>query len=307
MIAAVALTLLSIGCVVAAWRLPSARWTSRAPRTAILLWQSIGLTWGLATTGALLAYALQPYGQGVIYGLHSHLSSVLTLGLDPESTFTYDLSRTITLVAGLALLAVLIGVLLAALWQTLRARHRHRRLLALVAREDPHVPGVRILDHPGATAYCVPGLRSEVVVSAGALRLLSRDELAAVLAHEDAHVRERHDLVLLPFAALRRAIPWSRIVRDAQSSVALLVEMAADDRARRHCSPRRLATALLRFGAAGSMPAPQGALGAVGHVMARVNRLIAPAAELPRPFRYGVVALSALLTASAPLLWAMPH
>ncbi|GGM75597.1 integral membrane protein [Thermopolyspora flexuosa] len=305
MIAAVALALLSIGCVVAAWRLPSARWTWRAPRTAILLWQSIGLTWGLASTGALLAYALQPYGQGVIYGLHSHLSSVLSLGPDPN--FTYDLSRTIALVAGLALLAVLIGVLLAALWQTLRARQRHRELLALVAREDPHVPGVRILDHPGATAYCVPGLRSEVVVSAGALRLLSRDELAAVLAHEDAHVRERHDLVLLPFAALRRAIPWARVVREAQSSVALLVEMAADDRARRHCSPRRLATALLRFGAAGSLPAPQGALGAGGDVMARVNRLISPAAELPRLFRYGVVALSALLTASAPLLWAMPH
>src|SRR5690606_20445024 len=150
-----------------------------------------------------------------------------------------------------------------------------------------------------ATAYCVPGLRAEVVVSAGALRLLSKDELAAVLAHEDAHVRERHDLVLLPFAALRRAIPWARIVRDAQASVALLVEMAADDRARRHCSPRRLATALLRFGTAGGVPTPQGAIGAAGHVMARVNRLIQPGAELPRPFRYGMLALSAVLTVSA--------
>jgi Zn-dependent protease with chaperone function len=306
-IAAVALALLSIGCVVAAWRLASARWTWRAPRIAILLWQSIGLTWGLASTGALFAYALQPYGQGVVYGLHCYFDSAISLGLGRDLRTPYDLSRSVAFVAGITLLALLIAVLVAAIWQTLRARRRHRMLLSLTAREDPHVPGVRILDHPGATAYCVPGLRSEVVVSAGALRLLSKDELAAVLAHEDAHVRERHDLVLLPFAALRRAIPWARIVRDAQASVALLVEMAADDRARRHCSPRRLATALLRFGTAGGVPTPQGALGAAGHVMARVNRLLKPGAELPRRVRYGVLALSVMLTVSAPCLWLMPH
>ena len=96
-------------------------------------------------------------------------------------------------------------VLLTAGAQTFRARRRHRALLALIAREDPAVPGVRVLDHPSAAAYCVPGLRSQVVVSEGALKLLSADELTAVLAHEAAHVRERHDLVLLPFAALRRA------------------------------------------------------------------------------------------------------
>ena len=160
MIATVALALLSIGCVVAAWRLASARWTWRAPRTAILLWQSIGLTWGLASTGALFAYALEPYGQGAFYGLYAHLCSALTLGLEHDPHVSYDLSRGAAMVAGLTLLTLLIAVLVAAIWQTLRARRRHRRLLSLIAREDPHVPGVHILDHPGATAYCVPGLRS---------------------------------------------------------------------------------------------------------------------------------------------------
>lgn len=307
MIAAVALALLASACVVAAWRLASARWTWRAPRIAILLWQSLGLTWGLASTGALFAYALEPYGQGVVYGLHSYLASAVSLGLLGDVRTPYDLSRSAAFIAGVTLLALLVTVLLAAIWQTLMARRRHRMLLSLTAHDDPHVPGVRILDHPGATAYCVPGLRAQVVVSAGALRLLSPDELAAVLAHETAHVRERHDLVLLPFAALRRAIPWSRIVRDAQASVELLVEMAADDRARRHCSARRLATALLRFGTAGAVPAPQGALGGAGHVMARVDRLIKPSAELSRRFRFGVLTLSAALAVSAPFLWLIPH
>src|SRR5690606_29457596 len=100
----------------------------------ILLWQSIGLTWGLASTGALLAYALQPYGQGVVYGLHRYFDSAISLGLGRGLRTPYDLSRSVAFVAGVALLALLIAVLVAAIWQTLRARRRHRMLLSLTAR-----------------------------------------------------------------------------------------------------------------------------------------------------------------------------
>ncbi|MGC5016274.1 M56 family metallopeptidase [Streptosporangium sp. DT93] len=303
---AAALATLALVCAVGAWRLTRANWTYRAPHVAIVLWQALGVTWGLAGTGALLGYALEPYGRGVLRGL-GDFGAALLLDRSPRP---YDLPRILALITGLTALAVLILVLVAAGLQTFRARHRHRALLALIAREDPGVPGVRVLDHPGATAYCVPGLRSQVVVSQGALTLLSADELAAVLAHEAAHVRERHDLVLLPFAALRRALPWSRVVRDAQGEVALLVEMAADDAARRCCSARRLATALLRFGTAGAVPAPHGALGATtssAAVMARVERLVDPGPALPRRVRYAIVTFSVVLTCSAPLLWLIPR
>ncbi|GAA4180143.1 M56 family metallopeptidase [Streptosporangium oxazolinicum] len=305
---AAALATLALVCAVGAWRFTRARWTYRAPHVAIVLWQALGVTWGLAGTGALLGYALEPYGEGVLHGLHEFAISAFGGGRGLPTP--YDLPRVLALVAGLTALAVLILVLLAAGAQTLRARQRHRTLLALIAREDPVVPGVRVLDHPGATAYCVPGLRSQVVVSEGALKLLSADELSAVLAHEAAHVRERHDLVLLPFAALRRALPWSRVVRDAQGEVGLLVEMAADDVARRGCSARRLATALLRFGTAGAVPAPHGALGAANSaaaVMARVERLVNPGPVLPLGIRYAIVAFSVVLTSSAPLLWLAPY
>ncbi|WP_326819749.1 M56 family metallopeptidase [Streptosporangium sp. NBC_01639] len=308
MITAAALATLALVCAVGAWRFTRARWTYRAPHVAIVLWQALGVTWGLAGTGALLAYALEPYGQGVLHGLAAFASSALGAGDGPLEP--YDLPRILALVAGLTALTVLVMVLLSAGVQTLRARHRHRVLLTLIAREDPGVPGVRVVDHPGATAYCVPGLRSQVVVSAGTLKLLSADELTAVLAHETAHVRERHDLVLLPFAALRRALPWSRFIATVQNEVSLLVEMAADDVARRYCSPRRLATALLRFGTAGAVPTPNGALGAAGSssaVMARVERLITPGPYLPLGVRYSIVAFSVTLTASAPLLWLIPH
>ncbi|GAA2906023.1 M56 family metallopeptidase [Streptosporangium fragile] len=308
MITAAALAILALVCAVGAWRFTRARWTYRAPHVAIVLWQALGVTWGLAGTGALLAYALEPYDLGVLHGLHAFAVSAFSGGYGaPEP---YDLPRLLALIVGLTALSVLIVVLLTAGAQTLRARHRHRTLLALIAREDPVVPGVRVLDHPGAAAYCVPGLRSEVVVSQGTLKLLSADELTAVLAHEAAHVRERHDLVLLPFAALHRALPWSRLVGDVQAEVGLLVEMAADDVARRYCSPRRLATALLRFGTAGAVPAPHGALGAAtssAAVMARVERLVTPGPCLPRAIRYAIVAFSVVLTSSAPLLWLVPH
>src|SRR5262249_31453431 len=83
---------------------------------------------------------------------------------------------------------------------------------------------------------------SAIVISAGALNLLDTDELAAVLAHERAHLRARHDLVLLPFTALLRAFRWSATARAANAEVALLVEMLADDRARRRRPARELAT-----------------------------------------------------------------
>ncbi|MFC4590650.1 M56 family metallopeptidase [Sphaerisporangium corydalis] len=304
---AAVLAALATACAMGAWRLTLARWPWRAPRAAILLWQSLGVTWGLASVGALLSYALQPYGGGVLYGLRAFAESAVSFGMGYGLLSPYDLPRAGALAAGLTLLAVLVVVLLLAGAQTLRARRRHRVLLSLIAHDDPGIPGVRVVDHPKAAAYCLPGLRSEVVVSAGTLSLLDRDELTAVLAHEAAHVRERHDLVLLPFTALKWALPWLSVVRDAHSSVALLVEMAADDHARRYCSPRRLATALLRFGTAGTVPAPHGALGMAGeHVMARVNRLIKPGAVLPRRCRYGLVTFSALLFVSAPLLWIYP-
>ncbi|WP_067143119.1 M56 family metallopeptidase [Microtetraspora malaysiensis] len=303
MIAAAVLAVLALACAVGAWRLTSARWPWRAPRTAILLWQSLGVTWGLATTGALFAYALAPYGAGVVHGL-----SILLTSAEFDVREPHDVIRLCALLSGFTLLTVLVVVLFAAGAQTLRARRRHRMLLKLIARDEPAVPGVRVVDHPGAAAYCLPGLKSEVVISAGTLDLLSQDELDAMLAHEIAHARERHDLVLLPFGALLRALPWSAVVRDAQAAVALLIEMAADDRARRFCSPKRLATALLRFGAATAVPTPHGALGATSgqNVMARVNRLIKPDIDLPAHVRYGILAASAALAVSAPLLWLLP-
>ncbi|MCM3883481.1 M56 family metallopeptidase [Frankia sp. R82] len=123
---------------------------------------------------------------------------------------------------------------------------------------------LRILDHPIAVAYCVPGVRhARVVVSRGLLNTLSADELDAVLAHEAAHVAGRHDLVIQPFVAWERTFPFLGPAREATAAVSLLVEMLADDAAGRRTSRRALARALARIGVTRT-PVPAGALGILG-------------------------------------------
>ena len=139
------------------------------------------------------------------------------------------------------------------------------------------------------------------MVSVGTLQLLGRGELAAVLAHERAHLRERHDLVLLPFTALRRAFPRSSTCTDAHRAVALLVEMLADDRALRGRPTRELVSALVRFGTAGTCPAPTGALAAAeGEMAARVSRLLHPVRPLP-PAAIAAICFAAALLVAAPV------
>jgi Zn-dependent protease with chaperone function len=275
-----------------------------------LLWQSLGLAGGLATVGALLAIGVSgPRSQqsGVVGGL-AVLARQYTDGrlLSSREPVIIPLMRAGSLCAGLALFGALWWVLLMAFTGAVQARKRQRELLALLAYGDPKAPGALVVDYPTAAAYCLPGIKSQIVVSVGTLDLLAPAELAAVLAHERAHLRARHDLVLIPFTSLRRALPRSRAVGQAYRTVALLVEMMADDRALRvrGLVARELATALLRFGTSGApADAPAGALAAAeGELTARVNRLLAPPRPLARPVQWAVVLTAAVLVATPVVL-----
>jgi Zn-dependent protease with chaperone function len=293
---ALLLSAFAAACVPAALALAAARWPRRSPAAAIVLWQALGLGWGLAAVGALAGLGSAGSHLGVAEGALALAADVLH-GHGPQ---VYGL-RLLALAAGLVLLLVLCWILLAAFAAVVRARRRQRVLLSLLAHGDPKVPGALVVDHPAAAAYCVPGLRPEIVISAGTLDLLDSAELAAVLAHERAHLRERHDLVLLPFTALLRAFRWTGVAREANAAVGLLVEMLADDRALRHRPARELATALLRVGAAGGVQAPAGALAADGgQVAARVSRLLRPAPRLSVPALV-LIGLAAVTTIAVPV------
>jgi Zn-dependent protease with chaperone function len=284
------------GSVPAASALARARWPARSPAAAIVLWQALGLGWGLAAVGVLAGLGARSDHAGVALSALAFARQALT-GQGPGGLA--GAARLGFVAASLVLFVLLIWVLVASSAAVLRARRRQRELLSLLGHGDPKVPGALVVDHPAAAAYCVPGLRSRIVVSAGTLELLDQAELAAVLAHERAHLRERHDLVLLPFTALRRAFPKSATCTAAQRAVALLVEMLADDRALRGGPARELVSALVRFGTAGICPAPAGALAvAEGEVAARVTRLLQPSRPLPAVAVTAVCLAAALLVAA---------
>jgi Zn-dependent protease with chaperone function len=311
---AVLLAAVAVGSVRSARVMLRACWPRRSPAAAILLWQSLGLAGGLAAVGALLAIGVSGPGSqlGVVGGLRV-LAERVASGhwLAPHQSPVLTATRLVFLAAGFALLTVLCWELIMAFVEAVRARRRQRELLALLAHGDPKVPGALVIDYPTAAAYCLPGIRSQIVVSVGTLNLLAPAELTAVLAHERAHLRARHDLVLIPFTSLRRAFPMSTGVAQAHRTVALLVEMMADDRALRvrGLLARELATALVRFGTAGSDGAPAGALAVVdgeGELTARVNRLLAPPPPLSRATQAAVVLAAALVVATPLILFLTP-
>ncbi|MBL7498411.1 M56 family metallopeptidase [Frankia sp. CNm7] len=139
--------------------------------------------------------------------------------------------------------------------------------------------GLRILDHPVAVAYCVPGVRhARVVVSRGLLTTLEPRELRAVLAHEHAHVSGRHDLVIQPFIAWQQTFPFLRPAWEATAAVSLLVEMLADDVAARRTNGKVLARALAQLGVTRAL-VPAGTLGILGDAANRPKPTLAAAIQ----------------------------
>jgi Zn-dependent protease with chaperone function len=265
--------------------LAAADWPSRAPVLALVLWQAAGLAGGLLSLVLCATVALAPIGDTHLDGLRH---------LDRAGVLTWVAGTT-----GLVVLLRLLSVLLASTARTVRARHRNRVLVDLVAERNLLLPGASVVDHDVPVAYCLPGLRPRLVLSRGALSLLSNDELAAVLAHERAHLTQRHDLVVLPFVALGATFPAIPAVRTARAEVALLIELLADDRAARRHDRQHLARALWKIGTG---EAPAGAMGAAGEdVLVRARRLLDPPRPLGRRAALAVVGLAALVAAS-PLL-----
>lgn len=267
-----------------------ARWPARDPVGALLAWQAIGLASGLALVGAGVVHGLAPLGPD--------LAGALSVLVDrPSAVLGAGWLHLLALAAGLGLAARLLTVLATTTTRTLRARSRHRDLLDVLATPWPAVPGARVLDHPVPVAYCLPGRRSRLVLSVGALKALDPDQVDAVLAHERAHLRERHDLVVLPFVAWGATAPFVRGMVCAQVAVAALIEMRADDVAAARARSAALACALQTVGGA----APAAALGSFTAALdRRLVRITCPPAPLPRPVRVLVRLAACALVAVPP-------
>ncbi|MGK2881218.1 MAG: M48 family metalloprotease [Mycobacterium sp.] len=274
------LALLLVGPVPAL--LSRATWPMRAPRAALVLWQAIAVAAVLSAFSAGLAIAIRLF----VPGPDGRPTATITSEIAALGWPLWVVSVAVlllTVLIGTRLVAAVIGVAIG----TRRRRAEHRMLVDLLdvtadglgSGRCTKLSDLRVLDVAQPLAYCLPGVRSRVVVSEGTLTTLGDDEVTAILSHERAHLRARHDLVLEAFIAVHAAFP--RFVRSASAlgAVRLLIELLADDAAVRAAGPAPLARALV---ACASGRAPSGALAAGGpSTVTRVRRLSGRRNSLP--------------------------
>jgi len=276
-----------------------AKWTARAPLLAMVTYLAAG--WSVVAALGLAGLTLAVHTTALGGGL-SHLIGACVLRL--RATYATPGGA---MVAGLGLTlagAVVARTALSAMTH-LRAAGRqalqHAQTARLVGRPEPAL-GATLIDHPQPAAYCVAGRHPTVVLTTGAVQALDADQLAAVLAHERAHLTGRHHRLIAMARIGRQVLPFVPLMRDADAQVARLAEMHADDAATRTCEPAPLATALVIL-AAGASPAPALAAAATDAVQ-RIQRMLGPAEPLGRT-RRRLLRTTAAALALAPVLLAL--
>lgn len=278
------------GTLGAGW-LRNARWPSLAPRMAVAAWQALAMSVLLSLAAAGLALAISfPHVSadlGEIYNLcaenlrHSYASPGGTL------TALFGVTLSLTLLARAAWCAVQASVS--------DRRERAARVAAfdLVGRRDV-VPDALVVEHEAPYAFCIGGRHHRIVITSGLLATLRPGELDAVLAHEHAHLRQRHHTALVACRALFGVLaPTFPAFRTTMPLVRLYAELCADDGARRRVGPGPLRDALARLAC---LPAPAGTLAASAQdVEARLSRLT----DRPRGLPVGLSAVAGVAVAAA--------
>ncbi|OII38291.1 hypothetical protein BIU98_14665 [Curtobacterium sp. MMLR14_010] len=211
----VVLVVLALAVVVVAPRvLTRSAWTIDRPRTALVAWSV-----------AVLLGAL-----GFVVGI------ALVVLADRPITDPFGLAESPTrgLNVGVAVLAVIAFVI--AVRVRPGAEHQAVRE-AMRSGAAPHreIDGtiVAVVEADHALACAVPGRSGGVLVSTGLADRLRTDELEAVVAHERAHLRQRHTVAVAIAESIERAVPWVPGARAMARSTRVLVEFAADDAAAR--------------------------------------------------------------------------
>ncbi|GGZ98975.1 M56 family metallopeptidase [Streptomyces bluensis] len=274
-------------------------WPYRAPTLAVTSWLALSASFTVAVGLAVyqLASPTEHLHANLVDLLHSCGLTTDTAAPDPTAAARLAVALpafVVLLVFGSFLFEVLSGR---------RTRSRHRKVLDLVGRRSPRLDAT-VLEHDHPAAYCLPGHRPRVVVSAGALRLLSPGQLDAVLAHERAHIAGRHHLALAAGTAFARVFGPLPLARHGRQQTAVLLEMIADDRAL-HRQPREVLAAAMYGMAAGAAPAGAFAVGGPT-ALVRLRRILAPQRRPHAVLRVSV-AVAAVTVPLVPLLLGCVH
>jgi Zn-dependent protease with chaperone function len=172
------------------------------------------------------------------------------------------------------LAAVLIALVLGRfLYSVVVTVYRMHRLSADTSRiGDPKAPDVLEIATQTPIAMTVGILRHRIVISSSLGRLLTPLERKAVIAHERAHVRGWHSVILLLAQSVVHAFGRILPVREAASCIVVSLELAADDAAVIEVGdPLVVASALERMASLTGL--------SVGHALAAVDTEVATRAH----------------------------
>ncbi|PKV80972.1 M56 family metallopeptidase [Nocardia fluminea] len=248
-----------------------------APRLGVAAWLSAIVSVGVSAVLAVLAFVAdgirdlaKPGGPGILDEcfLQLHDAAIGSYGGFVQVGL---LALTgAAAVAGSTLAYKLIRTLL----RTRSTTYEHSRMARIAGRHHAELDAV-VIDVDEPVAYCVAGSPPTIVVTEGIIATLEDRHLLAVLAHERAHLRGRHHLLLALTRGLVSVFPHITLFRTAAREVALLVEMCADDMAARTHGHRTVLEALIALSHGRENV---GVLGAAGvGVDARIARLASPA------------------------------
>lgn len=274
-----ALLLLGYACVLnllGPRLLRGATGTGAHPRLALVSWLAAVVAalgaWfaALAVLGVAAAQSMWRHGELALCLKVLGVTGALGLPRALASGFAAGLW-----VAGVAA-TVVVGWRVGRRLRRQRARSRLHASTARVVGLPGDRPGVVVVAAPQPVAYCVTDRpHSVVVVTTAAVGRLDGPQLAAVLAHENAHLAGRHHDVLMVLRAIAAGLPRSALFAAAAEAAADLLEMCADDAAVRVHGKMPLLRGLLAL--SGDSPMVSAALGASGTAtLARAARLATP-------------------------------
>lgn len=255
----------------------------RAPRLAVLLLLGAVVTWmgTLLALGPVLAWvvsgpALLPEGAAAV-------CQQCLAAANPFSTATVDTPIPAVLLLAFPMTAA--ALLTVGFAREMLRRLRYSRRAAaqmLTGAVQRTVLGYQVSviadDRPFALTF--PARSGGIVLSTGAVRSLDHKELAAVLAHERAHLRQRHHVVSALLSSIARYLRWVPLIAAVEGALPHYLEIAADNQARHQVGTTALVSALVTLG---DRTTPQhqdrpvyGVLQAAGPE--RIKHLVRPAA-----------------------------
>jgi Zn-dependent protease with chaperone function len=152
----------------------------------------------------------------------------------------------------------------------------------------------------------------ELVVSQGLLKRLSPTHLAAVLAHENAHLIYRDTLTFFVLGSLRRLTAWLPQTEALWQELLWQRECRADRKAAESCDPLVLAEALALVAQAAIteevMPLAVPFHSQEARLLARIDQLLAPPSQvMATPLTHYWISFSVLAIALGPLLFIPWH